>query len=82
MALFLIASLLRALNDYAADIDLSDIEKYQPIVAYWQDGKPMRVRDKGPFWLIYPQSSFPKELNIERYHSQMVWQLKQIHIAK
>ncbi|OZT82421.1 oxidoreductase, partial [Vibrio sp. 03_296] len=40
------------------------------------------VRDKGPFWLIYPQSSFPKELNIERYHSQMVWQLKQIHIAK
>ncbi|EJL7829898.1 molybdopterin-dependent oxidoreductase [Vibrio vulnificus] len=73
---------LRALNDYAADIDLSDIEKYQPIVAYWQNGKPMRVRDKGPFWLIYPQSSFPKELNIERYHAQMVWQLKQIHIVK
>ncbi|MCF8777436.1 oxidoreductase [Vibrio sp. IRLE0018] len=73
---------IRALNDYAADVKKEDIEKYQPIIAYWQNGKPMKIRDKGPFWLIYPQSSFPKELNFEYYHAQMVWQINQIYIAQ
>lgn len=73
---------VRALNDYSADIRKEDIEKYQPIIAYWLNGKPMKIRDKGPLWLIYPQSLFPKELNYEYYHAQMVWQLNQIYIAQ
>lgn len=72
---------VRALNDYAATIKKEDIERYQPIIAYWQNGKPMRVREKGPFWLIYPLSHFPEELNNEHYQSQMVWQINHIYLG-
>lgn len=71
---------LRALNDYAANVVKADIEKYVPIIAYHRDGHPMRVRDKGPFWLIYSLKLHP-ELDTPRYQGQMVWQLETIKVV-
>lgn len=66
-----------ALNDYQIEVVVEDIENYQPIIANRKNGKIMTVRDKGPFWLIFPLSQYP-EINNTDYHAKMIWQLKEI----
>lgn len=70
-----------ALNDYAASVRVSDVHKYQPIVAYKVDDKKMTVRNKGPYWLVYNLSKYP-EIDNAAYHSQMVWQIDEILIHR
>ncbi|MGH1432745.1 MAG: hypothetical protein ACRBB4_16735 [Neptuniibacter sp.] len=70
---------LTALNDYSIEIERSYVEKYQPILAWSEDGKPMSVRDKGPLWLLLPHDKYP-ELNAEVHTGRMIWQLSTIEI--
>lgn len=67
------------LNDYTSTTSIDDLTHYKPMVAYAINGQPMRVRDKGPFWFIYDMSKYP-QTNTPEYHSQMVWQIKEITI--
>ncbi|MEH0690240.1 hypothetical protein H4F05_01840 [Vibrio cholerae] len=66
-----------ALNDYAASSRIEDILKYEPIVAYEMDGEKMKVRNKGPYWLVFNLSQFP-EIDNAAFRSQMVWQIDEI----
>ncbi|MFN3261333.1 MAG: oxidoreductase [Pikeienuella sp.] len=66
-----------ALNDYAVEIPLSDAEPGGPIVAYMLDGAAMSVREKGPFWIIYPYDSDAK-YRTETIYSRSIWQLTRI----
>ncbi|MDN0073427.1 molybdopterin-dependent oxidoreductase [Crenobacter sp. SG2303] len=68
-----------ALNDYAIDIAVADIIKYDPILAYKVDGHYMPVRDKGPLVVIYPYDEYPA-LNIQFYYNQAVWQVNHITV--
>ena len=68
-----------ALNDYRAEIPASDFEAYGPILATRVDDTPLRVRDKGPVWVIYPWSANPQIDNIE-FHSRSIWQVKIIEV--
>ena len=70
---------LTALNDYTIEIDRAYVEKYQPILAWRDDGKQMSVRDKGPLWLLLPHDKFP-ELKSESNTGNMIWQLRHIEI--
>lgn len=67
----------RALNDYIVDIDLMLIEKYPVLLATRMDGKPMRIRNKGPIWILFPLDQSP-ELDTMEVHGQMVWQLEKL----
>lgn len=73
------AVILYGLNNYAAVIQMSDIKKYKPIIAYYKNSKPMKIRNKGPFWLIFPLDQY-EELNTPYYYTQMVWQLEKIEV--
>ncbi len=68
-----------ALNDYAVDIPVEDSANPKVIVAYRMNGETMRVRDKGPLWLIYPLSDDPA-LRTEATHNKMIWQIKALEI--
>jgi hypothetical protein len=68
-----------ALNDYAVDIPVEDSANPKVIVAYRMNGETMRVRDKGPLWLIYPLSDDPA-LQTEATHNKMIWQIKALEI--
>jgi hypothetical protein len=68
---------MTALNDYAVDVPSADATAYDVIVAYKVDGQYMRIRDKGPFWLIYPLDQHA-ELQNEATATKMIWQLKAI----
>jgi hypothetical protein len=68
-----------ALNDYAVDVPVEDAANPHVIVAYRMNGEIMRVRDKGPLWLIYPLSEDPS-LQTEATHSKMIWQIKAFEV--
>lgn len=68
-----------ALNDYAMEIDISDFENYPVILATTMNGEKLRVRDKGPLWIIYPRDDF-EELREQRIDNKMVWQLRRLII--
>lgn len=68
---------LRAINDYAVSVPVTDIENYDVIIAYAVNGEPMSVREKGPYWAMYPISDHP-ELDDPTIHSRLIWQLAEI----
>lgn len=68
-----------AANDYVVDIPISNLREANAFLAMSMDGKQLRLRDKGPLWIIYPWSQMP-ELNRIELHSYAVWQLQSLHI--
>lgn len=69
--------LVTALDGYAATVPISDVEKYDPILAWARNGNVMTIREKGPLWLIYPFDSNP-ELRGMEYSARSVWQIERI----
>ena len=72
---------LRALNDYEVAFPVSAMTEHSPIVAFLRNGERMTVREKGPYWVMFPFDSNP-ELQQERFYSLSVWQLKEIVIQR
>ena len=68
-----------ALNDYTTEIPLSDFKKYNVILAMKVNGEYMRIRDKGPLFVVYPYDSMP-ELNNQIFYSRSVWQVSKMSI--
>ncbi len=64
-----------ALNDYAADLPLSDAAEHDVLLALRHNGEAMRVRDRGPIWVIYPQDTLRTDTP-GRHNAKMVWQLR------
>lgn len=68
-----------ALNDYTTEIPLNDFKKYNVILALKINGEYMRIRDKGPLFVVYPYDSKP-ELNNQIYYSRSAWQVSRMNI--
>ncbi|AVJ19756.1 molybdopterin-dependent oxidoreductase [Serratia rhizosphaerae] len=71
---------MHALNDYYIDIPLSDVEKYNIILAYKMDGEMLKIRNFGPLFLVYPRDESGPELNSPLYNSRFIWQVNRIVI--
>ncbi len=67
-----------ALDDYVIRIPVGDAAEFGVILALQRNGKPMRVREKGPIWVIYP-AEVPEDVN-ELHSSRMIWQLTHITV--
>lgn len=68
-----------ALNDYSAEVPLSDIEQIPVILATHHNGEVMSVRDNGPLFVIYPFDAQPELFN-EVYFGRSVWQVSEIEV--
>ena len=64
----------RAINDYQVEIPVSDLRNYPVLFAMKQGGRYMRLRDKGPIWIIYPHEAYPKLATSEN-KEKWIWQL-------
>lgn len=64
----------QALDGYVVDIPVADLRKYPVLIAMVMDGKVMRVRSKGPLWVIYPVDQY-EELKDETFSNRSIWQL-------
>ena len=63
-----------ALNDYAVTMPVADLEDVAPILATRMNGETMSVRDKGPYWVVFPYDSDPK-YSTETNYARSIWQL-------
>ena len=70
---------ITALNDYAAEMPAADAAVHDVLMAMEMNGENMRVRDKGPIFMLYPFDNEPS-LNNEVIHNRSVWQVKSIHV--
>ncbi|WP_163558742.1 molybdopterin-dependent oxidoreductase [Halomonas sp. NO4] len=70
---------VRALNDYEAEIPVSDLHDYDVILALERDGEPIAVRDFGPMLVLYPFDDHP-ELLTESIRFRSVWHVARIHV--
>lgn len=68
-----------ALNKYRTIIPVSDFERHRPILALKRDGQYMAIRDKGPFFIIYPYDKDPV-LRSEQYYGRSAWQVAGITV--
>jgi hypothetical protein len=69
----------RALNDYKEVIPIEDFDRYDVLLATRMNGQLMRVRDKGPIWIVYPWSDHP-ELDDFATREKSVWQLSALQV--
>lgn len=68
-----------ALNRYRTLIPMDDFERHGPILAVRRNGAYMPVRDKGPFFIIYPYDS-SAALRTEQYYARSAWQVASLTV--
>ncbi len=69
-----------ALNDYAITADIAELVAAGGFLATRQDGQPLRIRDRGPIWLIFPWSSRP-DLDTPTLRERSIWQIRRIEVV-
>lgn len=72
---------MTALNDYMVDVPVSELEEEVPIIATRLNGETMSVREKGPFWVVYPYDRSP-DYQTELVYARSIWQLTGISVAE
>ncbi len=66
-----------AANDYKVTIPMADFSRYDVLLATHINGEELRLRTKGPIWMIYPDSvDLPPLVRQER----MIWQLTELRV--
>lgn len=68
-----------ALNEYSADVPMSDVADIPVILATRHNEVVMSVRDNGPVFVIYPFDAQPELFN-EVYFGRSVWQVSAIEV--
>lgn len=68
---------ITALNDFIAEVPVSDFLDYPVILAMKRNDQYLRVRDRGPLFIIYPFDERPN-LRTELHYNRSVWQIRAI----
>jgi len=70
-----------ALNNFKVEISMADTRKFPVLLSRLMDDQPMRVRDKGPLFIIYPFDADPA-LRSTHYYNRSVWQLRSLEVLQ
>lgn len=71
---------MTALNDYSVEMSIDEISSTFPIIATRMNGQEISVRDKGPYWVVFPYDSNP-EFQTETTYARSIWQLRELSIV-
>jgi len=66
-------------DGYVITIPLSDLTEFDTMLALSMDGERMRLRSKGPAWILYDNQNRP-DTGDTVLQSRMVWQLRKLTI--
>jgi hypothetical protein len=69
-----------ALNDYQVTIEIPEAVNAGAFIAILRDGKPMPIRNKGPFWIIFDWNEASSETKVSLLSSWSIWQLKSLQL--
>lgn len=66
-----------ALNDYSVIVPTNVLRSDEAILAYHLNDAEMSIREKGPFWVVFP---YDKDVRFQTdtYWSYSVWQVKSV----
>ncbi|HGO6073757.1 TPA: molybdopterin-dependent oxidoreductase [Burkholderia cepacia] len=67
-----------AVDNYSYNVPVSDVSKYDPVLAYDMVGVRLTLRDYGPLFLMYPRDKYPVQLNSPVYDARFIWQVRRI----
>jgi len=67
-----------AINDYSVEIPVHHARAHGVILAMERNGKPMRIREKGPIWIVYPLTE--AEAAARPFDREMIWQLNRLRV--
>jgi hypothetical protein len=70
---------VQALNDFSIDIPLSDLTRFDAIMAFKTDGNYMEIADKGPLFIVFPYDDV-EEVRNALFYARSVWQIHSIEI--
>ncbi|MCM2561744.1 oxidoreductase [Lutimaribacter sp. EGI FJ00014] len=70
---------VHALNDFSIDIPLSDLTRFDAIMAFKTDGEYMGIAEKGPLFIVFPYDDV-REVRNELFYARSVWQIHTIEI--
>ena len=68
-----------AVNDYAIELESAELRKVPVLLATKMNGADLRLRDRGPIWIVYPRDAH-RELNDAKFDARWAWQLKRLEI--
>ncbi len=68
-----------AWDKYKIEMPASDVFETNVILATHIDGKRFELKDKGPFFIMYPMDDKPKYKD-PTYFNRSVWQIKEIRV--
>lgn len=69
-----------AYDDYSEEIPLAFIRKYEPILAYRENGHELTLKDFGPLFIIFPRDRYRKELSTITNTRRFVFQIRRIEV--
>ncbi|PCE24021.1 hypothetical protein BWP39_30525 [Paraburkholderia acidicola] len=64
----------------SSDIPFSDVEKYHPIFATSMNGVKLKIRNFGPFFIVYPRDGYYEELNNSKMEASFARQVKSLEV--
>jgi hypothetical protein len=69
-----------ALNDYAVSMPVAAMVADGAFLATRRNGAPLPVRERGPFWIVFPWSQRPA-LDTALHRQRSVWQLQRMELG-
>lgn len=69
--------LAEAADGYSISLPISDLIGFDTLLALSMNGKRMRLRNKGPAWILYDAKDRPNQIDTI-LNSRMVWQLRKL----
>lgn len=73
-----VTATITGLDGYASDLIAYEWKQLGAILAVWCDGEPMAIRDKGPYWVMFPADSNPEVLFTKEIQEKLVWHVNRI----
>ena len=68
------------LDGYQQTLPISDVRRWDVVLAHTQGGKRLTVATKGPLWIMYPLDQNRAELDNNETTAKLVWSLTGITI--
>jgi hypothetical protein len=70
---------VHGIDDYSASVPVEDMYEHRTLIALKNHGEYMKIRNKGPLWLVYPLDE-RQQLKKKQINSRSVWQLSMIEV--
>jgi hypothetical protein len=70
---------VQALNDFSIDIPLSDLTRFEAVLAFKTNGSYMEIADKGPLFIVFPYDDV-EEVRNALFYSRSVRHIHSIAI--